>query len=315
LTLDVIPVGPHDGVELDDYVAVRNAVTPDWPASREDVAWSSATYPGGVRFLARLDGRAVGAGNAGRMYVYPPDHPDWWLELTVLPEARGRGAGTGLLAAIVAAARDAGKQGLQGPTWEHRPEGQAFLANRGFIEHERAKAVRLDLADAPPATAVPAGIRLVTLAERPDLVVGVHRVAEETFPDIPSADEPARAGDLAEFRARDVDRPGIRLDGFQVALAGEEVIGYASVIVERARPSIGIHDMTAVRRGWRGNGVATALKLATIDWARRAGLEALETGNDVENGPMRAVNARLGYRPLPDIVFMRGPLPPPSAPR
>jgi mycothiol synthase len=302
------PIGPDDGPDLDAYVAVRNAVTPDWPASRADIEWSSATYPGGVRLLALLDGRPAGAGNAGRIYVYPPDHPDWWLELTVLPDARRRGVGSALLAAIGDAGRAAGKTGLQAPTWDHRPDGQAFLAARGFVEHERSKAVRLDLADAPRGGPPPNGIRLVTLAERPDLVGQVHQVAVETFDDIPGSDDPMHPGDLAEFRARDVDRPGIRHDGFWIALDGEEVAGYASVIVEPARPGIGIHDMTAVCRRWRGRGVARALKQATIDWARDAGLEALETGNDVENAPMRAVNARLGYRPMPDIVFMRGPL-------
>jgi hypothetical protein len=48
------------------------------------------------------------------------------------------------------------------------------------------------------------------------------------------------------------------------------------------------------------------LKRATIAWAIANGLEALETGNDDANGPMRAVNARLGYKPLPDEVTMRG---------
>ena len=315
MSLEVRPVRLDDAAAVDAYVAVRNAVTPDWPASRADMEWSSATYPGGARFLALLDGRPVGAANAGRIYVYPPDHADWWLELTVLPDARRRGAGTALLNAIVDAARAAGKQGLQGPTWENRREGQAFLAHRGFVEHERAKAVRLDLADAPRGGPPPDGIRLVTLAERPDLVAGVHQVAVETFDDIPGADEPMHPGDLDEFRARDVDRPGIPPEAFWVALDGEEVAGYASLIVEPARPGIGMHDMTAVRRAWRGRGVARALKQATIDWARDAGLEALETGNDIDNAAMRAVNARLGYRPLPDIVFMRGPLPEDPGPR
>ncbi len=72
------------------------------------------------------------------------------------------------------------------------------------------------------------------------------------------------------------------------------------------------HDMTAVRRAWRGRGLAHALKAATIVWAIGAGLEALDTGNDIDNAPMRAVNRRLGYEPLPDEVFMRGPLFEPS---
>jgi mycothiol synthase len=67
--------------------------------------------------------------------------------------------------------------------------------------------------------------------------------------------------------------------------------------------------MTAVLRAWRGRGLATALKHATIGWAINRKLEILQTGNDVDNAPMRAVNARLGYAPMPDIVFMRGALP------
>jgi hypothetical protein len=36
-------------------------------------------------------------------------------------------------------------------------------------------------------------------------------------------------------------------------------------------------------------------------------LTTLETGSDEANAPMRAVNARLGYRPSPDEITMRGP--------
>jgi GNAT superfamily N-acetyltransferase len=308
MTLVVRPAADGD---LGRYVEVRNAVTPDWPTSRQKIEWADATYPGGVRFVTELDDRIVGAANGGRIYVYPPHHPAWWTEITVLPDARRQGAGAALLRAISGAARAAGKDALQIPVSEGRPEGIEFLAHRGFTEYERAKAVRLELqAEAPPpaAAAIPDGVRLVTLAERPDLVPGVHRVALASFGDIPGGDEPMAAGALAEFRARDVDRPGIRADGFFVAVAGEEVVGYASVQVEGGRSDVGIHDMTAVHPAWRGRGLALALKAATIEWARSVGLTALETGNDVENEPMRAVNARLGYRPLPDLLFMRGPL-------
>jgi RimJ/RimL family protein N-acetyltransferase len=64
--------------------------------------------------------------------------------------------------------------------------------------------------------------------------------------------------------------------------------------------------MTAVLRSWRGRGLATALKLRTIAWAVANGLTALETGNDEANLAMQAVNRRLGYRPLPDLLTMRG---------
>jgi mycothiol synthase len=310
VTIRVHPVAPD---ELGTWIEIKNAVTPDWPADREGIAWAERTYPGGIRVLADLDGRPVGGAVAGRMYVHPPEYPDWWAEVVVLPDARRRGVGTALLRAVSQAARAAGKAGFISPTSDIRPEGAAFLVRYGFREHERSKAVRLDLAEVSPAeVAAPEGIVLTTLAARPDLVAGVHQVAERTFPDIPGGD-PMAVGDLAEFRARDVDRPGVRHDGFQVAIDGDRVVGYASVIVEAGRPGVGFHDMTAVVPEWRGRGLATALKRATIEWAKGAGLEALETGNDEANGAMRAVNLRLGYRPLPDLVFYRGPLLPADA--
>ena len=130
----------------------------------------------------------------------------------------------------------------------------------------------------------------------------------ETFGDIPG-DEPMAPGDLAEFRARDVDRPAIAPWGFAIAVDPDDrVVGYASLIMVPGSERIAWHDMTAVRRSWRGRGLAMALKATTIAAAIEHGLTALETGNDVDNDAMRALNARLGYRAQPDLLTMRGPL-------
>ena len=55
----------------------------------------------------------------------------------------------------------------------------------------------------------PPGISFTTLAERPDLEDGVHAIAVEAYPDIPSVDEPMAVGTIEEFTARDVRRDGI----------------------------------------------------------------------------------------------------------
>ena len=89
--------------------------------------------------------------------------------------------------------------------------------------------------------------------------------------------------------------------------ATDTVAGYASLMLPPVgRRRYADHDMTAVARAWRGRGVAGALKRATIGWAIRSGLDYLETGNDDSNAPMRAVNQRLGFKPRPDVVSMRG---------
>ena len=297
-----------DLVALADVI---NRVTPDDPTTLDELRWMDATYPGGVRYLAERDGRAVGAATVGRIFVYPPDHPDLWASIVVDAGERRQGIGRAFLQALSDEGRRRDKRGLQFRAWDSRPEGLEFLGHRGFAELERARMVRLELAGlAAPAVDLPEGVVLTDLGQRPDLVPGVHAVAVDAFDDIPGGNTPMAAGDLAEFRARDVDRPGIPHDGFMLAVdpSRDEVVGYASLMLIPGSTAVAWHDMTAVQPAWRGRGIATALKRATIAWAIHNGLTALETGNDEENAGMRAVNARLGYAPLPDEVTMRGPL-------
>ena len=297
--------------DLERLVAIVNATSPEDPTSLDELHWSDATYPGGTSFLAELDGRPVGAASVGRIYVYAPDHPGFWASIGVLPDARRRGIGERLLLAISEAAATAGKTELHLACAADRPDGIAFLAHRGFSELERSKTVHLDLRGrASPSVVAPPGITFTTLAARSDLVPGVHAVALETFDDIPGGDDPMAAGDLAEFRGRDVDRAGIPKDGFFVAIddATGRVVGYASLMMLPGSTTRAYHDMTAVMRAFRGRGIALGLKNATIAWAIGHGLTTLETGNDEANVAMRAMNARLGYEPAPDEIAMRGPL-------
>jgi GNAT superfamily N-acetyltransferase len=310
MTWTIRPIA-DDEADLAALIAVRNEVTPDDATSLEEVRWSDATYPGSGRFIAELGGRAVGAATVGRIYMRPAGFDGLWATIHVLPEVRRRGIAGGLYEAISAHARGAGKRALHTPVRENRPETVRFFEQRGFAEYERMRLVALDLRGlAPRPVRAPDGVAITTLAARPDLVAGVFAVAEQTFPDIPGAGEPIAAGTLEEFRAREVERPRIPAEGFAIALeeASGRVIGYASIIRAPGSLTRAYHDMTGVVRDWRGRGVAGALKRATIAWAIGAGLESLEAGNDVDNAPMRAVNAHLGYRPLPDLIEFRGPL-------
>lgn len=302
-----------DEADLRTFVEIVNAVMPRQPTSLGDLQWADATYPGGVRFLAFFEGRPSGAASVGRIYMYDAAFERFWWDVHVLPEVRRRGLGTALWAAASEVARAAGKTGFQTDVYESQADGVAFLLRRGFEVVERTKWVALDLRGrAPEPVQPPPGITLTTLAARPDLEAGLHAVALEAYPDIPHRDEPIVVGTLAEFLARDIRREGIPSDGLAIALdaTNDEVVGWASLLFAPGSSTLAWHDMTAVRPAWRGRGVATALKRATIAWAIAHGLETLETGNDEANAPMRAVNARLGYRTMPDVLTMRGPLAP-----
>jgi predicted GNAT superfamily acetyltransferase len=68
------------------------------------------------------------------------------------------------------------------------------------------------------------------------------------------------------------------------------------------------HDLTAVKRAWRGRGVARALKATQIAWAKANGYEELRTTNDERNAPIRRLNAEFGYRPSVGRIHLKGPL-------
>ena len=311
---EIVAVPPGDEAREAAYLAIRNAVTPDNPDGLEQVRWESATYPGQVfRFLALADGRPVGTATTGRIWMHDESFERYWLGIWVTPEARGRGIGGSLLRVLSDAARASGKTGFQTELSEAHAAGHAFLAHRGFVEVDRTKLVRLELAGmAAPVPTLGEGLALTTLEARPDLVASVHRVAVDAFPDIPSNDAPVAALTLEEFRARDVDRADVPAGAFAVVVdtATGEAAGYANLRFAPGSTTLAWHDMTAVRRAYRGRGIALALQQATIAWAIANGVRALETGNDEHNAPMRAVNARLGYRPIPDSVGLQGPLAP-----
>lgn len=63
--------------------------------------------------------------------------------------------------------------------------------------------------------------------------------------------------------------------------------------------------LTGVRPDARGLGLARALKLEVIRRAKAEGCTQLLTHNHSGNGPMLAVNQRLGYERRPGMWVMR----------
>src|SRR5207247_2317892 len=104
----------------------------------------------------------------------------------------------------------------------------------------------------------------------------------------------------------EINRPTRRPELCFIALAGDEVVGYAALQVFGDEAH---HGLTATRRDWRRRGVATALKRAEIAAAKRAGFKRLLTESEERNEPMRRLNEKLGFVPAPEwsTVVMRGP--------
>jgi ribosomal protein S18 acetylase RimI-like enzyme len=228
-----------------------------------------------------------------------------YAELGVAPDFKGRGIGKVLYEALSEHVRKLGKNELQLEVGEEDVRAIRFFETRGFREVERQKAVALDLATvAAGPVAPPAGVELQTWAERPDLVDAMFELYREASADIPGLDAEVDAT-FEEWRVRELERPARRHDLSLVAVAGGDLVGYATLDVF---PAGGFHGLTAVARSWRRRGVGRALKRGQIAAAKEAGLERLYTESEEHNEPMRRLNEGLGFRPIPGMVVMRGPL-------
>jgi GNAT superfamily N-acetyltransferase len=284
---------------------VYNAVWPHDAVTMDEVRSFEASQRHSVDLLGRLDGKPVGSGFA----AIGPERPDLvFVLLTVLPGARGRGVGTGLYEEISRWSREHGLETLEAPASDDDPESVAFAERRGFVEHSREKGVALDLTRGePPAVEPPSGVEIVTWAERPELDRGMYEVALEGFPDIPGGEDD-QAEPFEDWLAHHMKGPGDLPEATFVAVADDEVVGYAKFSLTAAQPKVANHDLTAVKRAWRSRGIARALKATQIVWAKANGYEELRTRNDERNAPIRKLNAEFGYEPVVGRIYLRGGL-------
>jgi GNAT superfamily N-acetyltransferase len=284
---------------------VYNAVWPHEAVTMDEVTHFKAAMVHHADLVAWIDGEPAGSGFVAIM-PQRPELPN--VLLTVLPEARGRGAGTGLYAAVSQWARDHGLDEVEAVVSDEDPESLAFAERRGFAEDRREKGVALALAEIePPPVEPPEGIEIVSWAERPDLTPGIYEVALEASPDVPGWEDEL-VEPFEDWLVNEMQGFGDRPEATFLAIAGDEVVGYAKFSLTAAQPKTAHHDLTGVKRAWRSRGIARALKATQIRWAAENGYDELRTRNDERNAPIRHLNREFGYRPTIGRIYLRGPL-------
>ena len=254
--------------ESDEDVAawrrVRIAVVPYERTDSVEELRRVAT-PERLLLLAYRDGELAGSGVGGRS-----DTASGFAIPRVLPDQRRRGIGTALLYALAEHVEGLGFPDLGVGVDD---EGSlAFARHFGFEEVgrqvEQVRAIAAD--EAWPA--VPDGIALISLAERPELLARLyHELALEAFEDMPT---PRKVQITQEqWESEWVTWP----EATFAALAGDELVGMAGLARDVDRPERAENALTTVRRDFRGRGIARALKETTIAWASDRGLREVYT--------------------------------------
>jgi GNAT superfamily N-acetyltransferase len=292
----------EDG-ELEQWVATMRAVDEDTGTVEDYVDWRRQAQET-VWLLASDAGRDVGAGIGIGGWHEPPGVARG--NVRVVGSNRGKGVGSALLERLGRWASGLGYGELTGEVREIDGDSIVWTQRRGYVEVGRNSRLVLELDSLEaPAVEAPTGIAITTWAERPDVIEDVYAVACEAYPDVPGEEDEVMQP-FEQWLSMDMQGAGDRPEATFVALAGDEVAGYAKLSLSNARPGVAMHDMTGVRRSWRGRGIAGALKRAEIAWAKNNGFTRLETMNEERNEPIRRLNQRHGYLPEPGHVVVRG---------
>jgi GNAT superfamily N-acetyltransferase len=291
----------EEQVSLDVY----NAVWPHEAVTMDEVRHFKAAMTAHIDFVAWIDGEPAGSGFAAIM-PQRPEVPN--VLLTVLAETRRQGVGTALYEAISEWTRGHDLDVLEAVVSDEDPESLAFAERRGFREDRREKGVSLKLTEIEsPSVKPPEGIEIVTWAERPELAPRIYEVALEASPDVPGCEDEIMEP-FEDWLVNEMQGSGDKPEATFLAVAGEEVVGYAKFSLTDAQPKTAHHDLTGVKRAWRGRGIARVLKATQIRWAKENGYEELQTRNDERNAPIRHLNREFGYRPATGRIYLRGPL-------
>jgi GNAT superfamily N-acetyltransferase len=268
----------------DDYEAwrdVRIAVVPGERCDTVDELRARAT-PDRLMLLARVDGVVVGSGVASRSETAGGG----FAAPRVLPGHRRQGIGSALLRALAEHVTALGLPKLRGMTED--PGSLAFATHFGFIERDRQIEQVRAIGDEQPPSAQPNGVHVITLDEQPALwAASYDRFGKQVL------------ADFATYEPLDVSADQWNSswagDPMFLALSDGEVIGCAGLHRDTDRPERAENALTAVRRDWRGRGVASHLKRRTLQWAAAHGVSEVYTWTQARNTSMLRLNEHLGY--------------------
>jgi predicted GNAT superfamily acetyltransferase len=89
-------------------------------------------------------------------------------------------------------------------------------------------------------------------------------------------------------------------DAFFVAIDRDgRWVGMSNLERSLEDPSFVWQGLTGTRREDRGRGIAMALKLRTVAYAQKMGVDHIKTWNDQRNRPMLSINEAMGFEKQP----------------
>ncbi|MCX8102823.1 MAG: GNAT family N-acetyltransferase [Candidatus Bipolaricaulota bacterium] len=305
----------------DDYTAIAeigNAIYPDYRSSADEIRYDDEHFDKKYifkRYVAEIQNRVAGYAE----YHHMPGmfHPQkFWVYVGVHPSFQKRGIGRALYEKIETDLRALNAVRIFTNTREDYPRSLAFLQRNGFAETQRSWESRLNVHTFDLSKFAhylerfsAHGLTISTLAQErqrdPDSLKKLHELFVLIMEDVPHPDQYTPV-DFEHFLRYSIEHPDTIADGYFIAKDGEQYIGLSNLRRSQGEPKDLYQGLTGVRREYRNRGVAMALKLKTIEYARAHGYEVIKTWNDNTNVGMLAINEKLGFVRQPAwITFVK----------
>ncbi len=146
------------------------------------------------------------------------------------------------------------------------------------------------------------GIEIITAeqikAEFPeDWIQRLYKLDVEIMRDVPSPIEFVEPP-MEDYINFFINHPQVMLEAYFVAREGDQLVGESHLRRKAGQPDMLHTGLTGVLRSHRRRGIALALKIEAIKFAKQYGTKVIDTDNE-ENNPMYQINVQLGYEPQP----------------
>jgi mycothiol synthase len=307
------PFTPSDYAAL---LAISQAIYPDYAATEDEMRyWDEHRDPDRKfqRLVAEQDRRVVGVA----YYNQSLDnyHPrKFTIDVAVHPDVQRQGIGSALYEQIVEGVLPYNPLNLRSRVREDMQSGIQFLQARGYQDVWREWESRLELATFDPSPYQgleeklrEQGIEIKSrkeLEDDPQCFHKLHELDNEVAQDIPSLDGNTPMS-FDQYMNLIVNNPESPAEGRFVAVHDGEYVGMGGLWQSKAENDF-TNNLTGVKRAYRHRGIALALKLRAIAYARQQGGTFIKTWNDSPNDAMLAINMQLGYvRKAGWITFLK----------
>lgn len=310
--MHIRPFSAHD---YDSIAELSTLVTPQHPVTAQMLSHYDAVREPELlfgRWVAEENAKLTGVGTYAQYEdVYAPNEVH--VSIRVHPAHRNRGIGASLYDAIIDKLRRiSAVDTMKVALGADQHAGINFAMRRGFIEYARRVESRAALAKFDPAAFPDPDAQMaeqgIVLRAVSELEADSERDRKlydlkwEIEQDIPYPGEISKPS-FESFRDNYLRAPDFVAEGSFVALDGGRYVGL--VFHVSGSPALLIVEVTGTARAYRRRGIAQALKLKSMAWAKQAGFSSLLVNNDLSNAGMLAINDKLGFERQPALIMLQ----------